>query len=111
MLRGVAPSRTQGNLLLDRLLGADVAPAMILTQLTDPGFDPSWEQRQYGVVDLMESGVVNGVKKRLNRTKVVGTFALIGYLASTMDTELLPEVGDVSTDTHAIVCGPPVMFK
>jgi acyl-CoA hydrolase len=29
-----------------------------------------------GVVDLIESGVVNGVKKRLNRTKVVGTFAL-----------------------------------
>ncbi|HSL72897.1 MAG TPA: acetyl-CoA hydrolase/transferase C-terminal domain-containing protein [Ilumatobacteraceae bacterium] len=29
-----------------------------------------------GVVDLMESGVVNGVKKRLNRTKTVGTFAL-----------------------------------
>jgi len=29
-----------------------------------------------GVVDLMESGVVNGVRKRLNRTKVVGTFAL-----------------------------------
>ena len=29
-----------------------------------------------GVVELMESGVVNGVRKRLNRTKVVGTFAL-----------------------------------
>ncbi len=29
-----------------------------------------------GVIDLMESGVVNGVRKRLNRTKVVGTFAL-----------------------------------
>ena len=29
-----------------------------------------------GVVELMESGVVNGVKKRLNRTKTVGTFAL-----------------------------------
>ena len=29
-----------------------------------------------GVVDLMESGVVNGVKKDLNRTKAVGTFAL-----------------------------------
>ena len=29
-----------------------------------------------GVIDLMESGVVNGVKKRLNRTKTVGTFAL-----------------------------------
>ena len=29
-----------------------------------------------GVIELMESGVVNGVKKRLNRTKTVGTFAL-----------------------------------
>ena len=29
-----------------------------------------------GVVDLMESGAVNGVKKVLNRTKTVGTFAL-----------------------------------
>jgi acyl-CoA hydrolase len=29
-----------------------------------------------GVVDLMESGVVNGVRKDLNRTKTVGTFAL-----------------------------------
>lgn len=26
-------------------------------------------------------------------------------------TELLPGVGDVSSDTFAIVCGPPVMFK
>jgi acyl-CoA hydrolase len=29
-----------------------------------------------GVVDLIETGVVNGVAKRLNRTKTVGTFAL-----------------------------------
>ncbi|HWL44271.1 MAG TPA: acetyl-CoA hydrolase/transferase C-terminal domain-containing protein [Ilumatobacter sp.] len=29
-----------------------------------------------GVVDLIESGVVNGVLKQLNRTKTVGTFAL-----------------------------------
>ena len=29
-----------------------------------------------GVVDLIEQGVVNGVKKNLNRTKTVGTFAL-----------------------------------
>ncbi|MFV0459355.1 MAG: acetyl-CoA hydrolase/transferase family protein [Actinomycetales bacterium] len=29
-----------------------------------------------GVVDLIEAGVVNGVRKRLNRTKTVGTFAL-----------------------------------
>jgi acyl-CoA hydrolase len=29
-----------------------------------------------GVVDLIERGVVNGVRKNLNRTKTVGTFAL-----------------------------------
>ena len=29
-----------------------------------------------GVVDLIEAGVVNGVRKDLNRTKTVGTFAL-----------------------------------
>lgn len=29
-----------------------------------------------GVMDLIESGVVNGVAKQLNRTKTVGTFAL-----------------------------------
>jgi acyl-CoA hydrolase len=29
-----------------------------------------------GVVDLVEAGVVNGVRKHLNRTKSVGTFAL-----------------------------------
>ena len=29
-----------------------------------------------GVIDLVESGAVNGIKKRLNRTKTVGTFAL-----------------------------------
>ena len=29
-----------------------------------------------GVVDLVEAGVVNGVRKNLNRTKTVGTFAL-----------------------------------
>jgi acyl-CoA hydrolase len=29
-----------------------------------------------GVVDLIERGVVNGVRKQLNRTKTVGTFAL-----------------------------------
>ena len=29
-----------------------------------------------GVVDLIEAGVVNGVRKHINRTKTVGTFAL-----------------------------------
>lgn len=29
-----------------------------------------------GIIDLMEAGVVNGIRKDLNRTKTVGTFAL-----------------------------------
>jgi acyl-CoA hydrolase len=29
-----------------------------------------------GLIDLVDRGVVNGVEKRLNRTKIVGTFAL-----------------------------------
>ncbi|MFN0029294.1 MAG: acetyl-CoA hydrolase/transferase family protein [Acidimicrobiales bacterium] len=29
-----------------------------------------------GIIDLVEAGVVNGVRKRNNRTKVIGTFAL-----------------------------------
>jgi acyl-CoA hydrolase len=29
-----------------------------------------------GIIDLVEAGVVNGVRKRLNRTKTVGTFAM-----------------------------------
>lgn len=48
-----------------------------------------------GVVDLIEQGVVNGVKKNLNRTKTVGTFALgterlHGFLADNPAVELWP---------------------
>ena len=48
-----------------------------------------------GLVDLVESGVVNGVRKRLNRTKVVGTFALgtarlYDFLADNTAVELWP---------------------
>ena len=48
-----------------------------------------------GLVDLVESGVVNGVLKRLNRTKVVGTFALgtrrlYDFLADNTAIELWP---------------------
>ncbi|MEO6570854.1 MAG: acetyl-CoA hydrolase/transferase C-terminal domain-containing protein, partial [Ilumatobacteraceae bacterium] len=48
-----------------------------------------------GVVDLVERGVVNGVRKELNRTKTVGTFALgtarlHDFLADNTAIELWP---------------------
>ncbi len=48
-----------------------------------------------GVVDLIERGVVNGVRKELNRTKTVGTFALgserlHSFLADNPAVELWP---------------------
>lgn len=48
-----------------------------------------------GLVDLVEAGVVNGVRKTLNRTKVVGTFALgtkrlYDFLADNTAIELWP---------------------
>jgi len=48
-----------------------------------------------GVVDLIESGAVNGVRKELNRTKTVGTFALgtdrlHNFLADNTAIELWP---------------------
>jgi acyl-CoA hydrolase len=48
-----------------------------------------------GIVDLIESGAVNGVRKRLNRTKTVGTFALgterlHGFLDDNPAMELWP---------------------
>jgi acyl-CoA hydrolase len=49
-----------------------------------------------GVVDLIESGVVNGVRKRLNRTKTVGTFAL----GTTRLHEFLHE--NTAVELHAV---------
>lgn len=49
-----------------------------------------------GVVDLIESGVVNGVRKRLNRTKAVGTFAL----GTTRLNEFLHE--NTAVELHAV---------
>jgi acyl-CoA hydrolase len=48
-----------------------------------------------GVIDLIEHGVVNGVRKNLNRTKTVGTFALgtdrlHDFLADNPAVELWP---------------------
>jgi len=57
--------------------GIGAIPNAIMTSLADHrDLGIHTELLSDGVVDLIESGVVNGVKKRLNRTKAVGTFAL-----------------------------------
>ena len=85
------PPATPGE--LDRLIATSVAeripngatiqtgigaiPNAIMASLVDHrDLGIHTELLSDGVVDLMESGVVNGVRKRLNRTKTVGTFAL-----------------------------------
>ena len=57
--------------------GIGAIPNAILASLADHrDLGVHTELLSDGVVDLIESGVVNGVRKRLNRTKAVGTFAL-----------------------------------
>ncbi len=57
--------------------GIGAIPNAIMASLTDHrDLGVHTELLSDGVVDLIESGVVNGVRKRLNRTKAVGTFAL-----------------------------------
>ena len=57
--------------------GIGAIPNAIMASLSDhKDLGVHTELVSDGVIDLMESGVVNGVRKRLNRTKVVGTFAL-----------------------------------
>jgi len=57
--------------------GIGAIPNAIMESLSDHrNLGVHTELLSDGVVDLIESGVVNGVRKRLNRTKTVGTFAL-----------------------------------
>ncbi len=57
--------------------GIGAIPNAIMDELRDhKDLGVHTELLSDGVVDLLESGVVNGTKKRLNRTKTVGTFAL-----------------------------------
>jgi acyl-CoA hydrolase len=57
--------------------GIGAIPNAIMAALTDhKDLGVHTELLSDGVVDLIESGVVNGVLKRLNRTKTVATFAL-----------------------------------
>ncbi|MET0143617.1 MAG: hypothetical protein ABW122_05815 [Ilumatobacteraceae bacterium] len=58
-------------------IGIGAIPNAILTVLADHhDLDIHTELLSDGVVDLVEAGVVNGVRKHLNRIKTVGTFAL-----------------------------------
>ena len=57
--------------------GIGAIPNAIMTSLADHrDLGVHTELLSDGVVDLIEAGVVNGVRKELNRTKTVGTFAL-----------------------------------
>jgi acyl-CoA hydrolase len=57
--------------------GIGAIPNAILSQLRDHrNIGVHTELISDGLVDLVDGGVVNGVNKVLNRTKVVGTFAL-----------------------------------
>ena len=57
--------------------GIGAIPNAILAQLRDHrNLGVHTELISDGLVDLVDGGVVNGVNKVLNRTKVVGTFAL-----------------------------------
>ncbi len=57
--------------------GIGAIPNAIMTALQDhKDLGVHTELLSDGVVELMESGTVTGIKKRLNRTKTVGTFAL-----------------------------------
>src|SRR4029079_8380374 len=58
-------------------IGIGAAPNAILAALADHrDLGIHTELLSDGIVDLVERGVVNGVRKHLNRTKTVGTFAL-----------------------------------
>ena len=58
-------------------IGIGATPNAILVALGDHrDLGVHTELLSDGVVDLVEAGVVNGVRKHLNRTKTVGTFAL-----------------------------------
>jgi acyl-CoA hydrolase len=58
-------------------IGIGATPNAILAALADHrDLGIHTELLSDGVVDLVERGVVNGVRKHLNRTKTVGTFAL-----------------------------------
>ncbi len=78
------PDRRIAELIAERIpdgatiqTGIGAIPNAIMAALRDHrDLGVHTELLSDGVIDLIESGVVNGVRKRLNRTKTVGTFAL-----------------------------------
>ncbi|MGD9795883.1 MAG: acetyl-CoA hydrolase/transferase family protein [Acidimicrobiia bacterium] len=76
--------------------GIGAIPNAILSSLTDHrNLGVHTELLSDGLIDLVETGVVNGVRKRMNRTKTVGTFALgtqrlYDFLAENPAVELWP---------------------
>ena len=74
-IAGFVAERIPNGATLQTGIGA--IPNAIMAALTDHrDLGIHTELLSDGVVDLIESGVVNGVRKDLNRTKTVGTFAL-----------------------------------
>ncbi len=79
-----ATDRTIAELVAERIpngatiqTGIGAIPNAIMASLADHrDLGIHTELLSDGVVDLIEAGVVNGVRKRLNRTKAVATFAL-----------------------------------
>ena len=101
-----APDETDlriGQLVAERIAdgatiqtGIGAIPNAILSMLRDHrDLGVHTELLSDGLVDLIDAGVVNGVRKELNRTKVVGTFALgtkrlYDFLADNTALELWP---------------------
>jgi acyl-CoA hydrolase len=76
--------------------GIGAIPNAVLSSLADHrNLGVHTELLSDGLIDLVENGVVNGVRKRMNRTKTVGTFALgtqrlYDFLAENPAVELWP---------------------
>ena len=82
-------------------IGIGATPNAILAALADHrDLGIHTELLSDGIVDLVEAGVVNGVNKRLNRTKTVGTFALgSDRLHRFLDDNPLSSCGRSATST------------
>lgn len=66
----------------ERLLSMDVAPDEILARLTDPSFDPSFAQRQYGIVDVLGRAAAYTGERTLDvRSDRQGSVATFSYSA------------------------------
>ena len=108
-LREVPPAQPDaideriGQLVAERIpngvtiqTGIGAIPNAILANLRDHrDLGVHTELLSDGLVDLVENGIVNGIRKQLNRTKVVGTFALgtkrlYDFLADNTAVELWP---------------------